>query len=504
MFNSSRSLSVRVYLDVVDREKEMVDKKKEALKDVEEEIDRKKMKAEEIHYLIRIAQDRVKSQWEIVESGKRKLKTLLDEQESTLEYLDMAEREKKKLKGVMEKVKDARDIIDQEKKVLEAGKDEFVIRVEERKDEEMLLLRKIKTHVIQLEAERKHLEKTKERLIEGKEQLKDDENALIELSREMTETVKQYDKLLKEIKTDKERLSQVRMMILEGREKIKEEYTSRRLDIKHREKEIMFERKVLDNKKAILKGKVREARAQLKKEYTDRIKFIKIKAEQGRQMLRLDYTAKMKDFQRRVGEMKKLGKELKARAYIIQEASRAKIRYEERYEALKDDERALAAREQQLRRDQRALEREREKFEREHALKMEAYAQNDADIEAEFAALEDMRDLIKAQQEELVKVKLQFLKETMYYECPVCRSIIQVKTSKRPLWVQCDHCKSEFFLKVKQQYPCPDCNETITVTTSKRPITVKCTKCRSEFIIRRPYPFEKDMIPDRLKEKVPV
>ena len=111
---------------------------------------------------------------------------------------------------------------------------------------------------------------------------------------------------------------------------------------------------------------------------------------------------------------------------------------------------------------------------------------------------------MSVQREDFVKDRLEFLKESMSYECPICGGTIPVRSAMRPLRVQCPSCTNEFNLKPKQKYQCPECSDTITVTNTKRPINVKCQKCASEFIIRKPFKYEEDIIPDRIKAKVPT
>jgi Zn finger protein HypA/HybF involved in hydrogenase expression len=449
-------------------------------------VEQEKIKIQNIYSNIGIAKKKIEENWDLVEKGKTKLKVLLDKQEDTLEYLELAEKEKGELRimrGELDEKKRQMDLIFQAIVGGDAPYDgdglipgEEVGQVTDDKymeefygDPDIETLRRIKEHILSINEKRKQLERAKEKILAAREQLKDRKEGMQELSEEMKETVNQYDQLLGEIKEEKDKLAAVKRKMFEGWEKLKFEYGERLKEVETRYLSLEKEKTILRNKKDKIKDLFFEGKDRLKDETSEVL--------QGKQKLA------------------ELGEGLQKQSVKIKEAVIAKHKYEERYDALKEEERALEKRELELRRDGR-------KMERDHSLRMEAYAQNDSDIEAEFKALDDMRVLIKVQRTDFVKDRLQFLKESMYYECPVCGGTIPVKSSERPLRVQCPSCTTEFNLKVKQKYQCPECSDTIIVTTSKRPLNVKCQKCASEFIIRKPFKYEEDIIPDKIKAKI--
>ena len=448
-----------------------------------------KKKLQTIYSNIEIAKKKIDENWELVEKGKTKLKILLDKQEDTLEYLEIAENEKselKKLRDDMEKKKRQIDLVfnaivgnDEriESLLAEDGSGEGGGQFSEGDLDDVYsspdieTLKRIRQHIISINEKRQQLEIAREKILEAKDQLKNRKDGMVHLSEEMAQTIQQYDQLLGEIRQERETLSQIKEKLFDGWERLKVEYGER-------VKEAETQYRVIEKEKAILKVKQEKVKDHFF-EGKDRIHGDQQDVLHGKKTLA------------------KLGSELKQHSSKIKEAIIAKKQYEDRYDALKEDENNLEKREIEYKRQNR-------KMERDHSLRMEAYAQNDSDIEAEFQALDEMRSLVKSQRKDFVKDRLDFLKESMYYECPVCGGTIPVKTSKRPLRVECPSCTTEFNLKVKQKYQCPECSETIAVTTSKRPINVKCQKCASEFIIRKPFKHEEEILPDKVKASVKV
>jgi len=476
-----------------------------------EVTDDERLKLQNIYSNIEIAKKKIDENWELVEKGKTKLKILLDKQVDTLEYLEFAEKEKEDLKQLREELEQKKRQVDLVFNAI-VGKDERIESLIEMPGEEEAVitigedlegiytapdletLQKIRQHIVSINEKRRQVEKAREKILEAREQLKNRKEGMIELSDEMSNTLRQYDQLLGEIQEEKETLVKIKSKLFQGWEKLKTEYSERVLAVENEFRTLEKEKASLMIRKDKIKDLMSEGRDRLQTEKghlgmkTDKVKGMFL---EGRDRVQTEKTEILDD-RRKLSE---LGSELSKQSVKIKEAVIAKRKFEERYDALKEDEKALEQRDMELRRQMR-------KMQRDHMLRMEAYSQNDQDIEAEFTALEDMRDLIKVQREDFVKDRLKFLKESMYYECPVCGGTIPVKSSKRPLRVQCPSCVTEFNLKVKNKYQCPECDETILVTTSKRPINVKCQKCGSEFIIRKPFKHEEEIIPDAMKTKI--
>ncbi|MCK4613720.1 MAG: helix-hairpin-helix domain-containing protein [Thermoplasmata archaeon] len=420
------------YLKNMEETMRNVEDEKQKLKEKEISLENEKESLHNVYGLIVAGKKKIDDDWEVLETGKKKMRYLIRKQEAAIEFLEIAEKEKKRLKDMKERVEEkgfkvgkaldavllGKEKVEEDEKAVMAQKEALVSYVELKREKEIETVEKIRRHIIILEEKRKHLEKAKTKILEARETLKGNKEEIMKLHMEMSQTVRQYDALLKEIKQDKKRLARAREKIMEGLERIKLEYAEKVRDAEDRYRVLEMERAALqDHKKRvrdlILKGKEKidiEKKALLYEK--KRLKRAKDKMLEGKEKI-LE------------------GKEK------IREAVIAKQRFDERYGALKADEERLAKSEQELKRELRKLQRERDKFEREHALKMEAYAENDADIEAEFRALEEMRGLIRKQREEFVKDRLQFLKESMYYDCPVCGGTIPVKSSKRPLRVWC-------------------------------------------------------------------
>ena len=473
--------------------------------------DKEKQKIQNIYANIEMAQKKIEENWSLVEKGKTKLKVLLDKQEDTLEILEQAEREKEELGFMREELEEKRHFIDHIFKSL-MGREETREDMERYygeegppvvddehmdgfvTDPEIETLQKVRDHITNIDRKRKQLELAREKILIARQQLRDKKGGMKELQAEMQETIRQYDRLMSEIHAEKEKLAQVRGKLTEGWDRLKSEYRERAQEIETEFRTILREKEQLQIRKERVKellftGKDRllseKEQLQVRKERVkelfftgkDRLKEEKIEVLQGKQKLAV------------------LGSGLQKQSVRIKEAVIAKQKFEDKYDELKELGRVLENRELDL-------AKEKRKMDRDHALRMEAYSQNDADIEDEFKALDEMRELIRVQRGDFVRDRLQFLKESMYYECPVCGGTIPVRSSLRPLRVQCPSCTTDFNLKPKQKYQCPECSETIMVTTSKRPLNVKCQKCASEFIIRRPYKFEEDIIPDRIKAKI--
>lgn len=477
----------------------------------DESLDEERAKLQNIYSNIEIAKKKIEENWDLVEKGKAKLKVLLDKQEDTLQFLEMAEKEKEELQTIRQELDGKKRQIDLIFRAIvgsQTGSDseatvpgEGTIVDDEYmegfiSDPDIDTLRKIREHIHNIKEKREQLEIAREKILEARRQLKDRKDDMTSLTDEMRQTIMEYDALISELQAEKEKLAAVREKLSEGWDRLKEEYVRRARGME--EKYILIEREkaLLAEKKEEIRELVESGRERITTERSSlRDQQVKVRGHL------LEGTHRLKEEKVQVLDNKhklaELGKDLRKQSFRIKEAIVAKKAFEERYDTLKDEEKKLEDREMMLRREQRKLERD-------HTLRMEAYSQNDADIEEEFKALDEMRELIKGQREDLARDRLQFLKESMYYECPVCGGTIPVKSSQRPLRVQCPSCTTEFNLKVKQTYQCPDCNETITVTTSKRPLNVKCQKCASEFIIRKPFKFEEEILPDHLKQKIPA
>jgi len=470
------------------REIDVLEERRKELSDGEGTIEDEKVKIQNIYTNIEIAKKKIEENWDLVEKGKTKLKVLLDKQEDTLEFLELAEKEKAEMKVM-------RDELDEKKRQIDlifksiVGDDvpldgdgiipgEVIgesVPIDDEymdgfyTDPDIETLRRIKDHILSINEKRKQLEHAKEKILFAREQLKGKKDGMMELNDEMKETIRQYDQLILEIQSEKEKLAQVKSKLLQGWEKLKSEYGEHLKEVETKYLRLEKEKAVLKHKKEKMQGLFIEGKDRLKGEKTDVL--------EGKQKLA------------------ELGEGLREQSVKIKEAIVAKKKFEQKYDGLKEEEKLLEQRELELRRETR-------KMERDHSLRMEAYAQNDSDIEDEFSALDEMRGLIKMQRGDFVRDRLAFLKESMYYECPVCGGTIPVRSSERPLRVQCPSCTTEYNLKVKQKYQCPECAETILVQNSKRPLNVKCQKCASEFIIRKPFEYEKDIIPDQIKTKV--
>lgn len=474
-------------------------------------LDEEKTKILNIYTNIEIAKKKIEENWDLVEKGKTKLKVLLDKQEDTLQFLELAEKEKEELNILKRDLEEKKRQIDLIFKAIvggELGPDgetylpgEGMILDDDYMDgfytdPDIDTLQKIKEHILNINEKRKQLEIAKEKILEARKQLKNRKDGMTALSDEMKETILQYDELLKDLQEEKVKLAKVKEKLAEGWEKLKDEYSERVHEVEEKflliekEKALLVERKEQIRE---LLGKGRDHIMEERDAFGEQKERVKDHLIVGQDRIKDDKTeiigSKLK--------LAELGTDLRKQSVRVKEAVIAKKKFEDKFDVLKEEEAALEEREVILRREQR-------KMDRDHTLRMEAYAQNDTDIEDEFKALDEMRELMSVQREDFVKDRLEYLKESMSYECPVCGGTIPVKSSMRPLRVQCPSCVTEFNLKVKQRYQCPECSETIPVTNTKRPLNVKCQKCASEFIIRPPFKYEEDIIPEPLKAKVPT